>query len=308
MTHRRLLALLMALALLTGPAARADSETAKEDTGMLALQEMIVEMPPAGYDRPREGVAYPAFQKLTYYSRTAERDSRVNVLLPPGYTEEKTYPVLYILHGFYDNEDWMAREAVALPRILTNLQLDGQAEEMIVVLPYIFCSAELAWCTGMDLKNCLAYDNFVNDLTADLIPFIEDHFSVAPGRENAAITGFSMGGRESLFIGFTHPELFGWIGAVCPAPGLVKIPGSSMHPGQMSAAAMRFQRDQKPLALLISSSRADGVVSTSPDSYRAILRDNGEPFLTHVMASTGHDHTSVKPHLYNLFRLLFRGR
>ena len=59
----------------------------------------------------------------------------------------------------------------------------------------------MAWCTGMDLANCFAYDNFINDLTTDLMPFIEGSFSVAKGRENTAITGFSMGGRESLFIG-----------------------------------------------------------------------------------------------------------
>ncbi len=160
----RILGLLLAIALLAGIVTFAAAEPeAEEDTGMTTLQAMIAELPPAAYDEAREGVVYPSFQKYTYHSRTAGRDSRVNVLLPAGYTEERKYPVLYILHGFYDNEDWMAREVVGLSRILTNLQLDGQAEEMIVVLPYIFCSPDMAWCTGMDLKNCLAYDNFMED-------------------------------------------------------------------------------------------------------------------------------------------------
>ena len=293
-----LLALILAAgALLTG--------IAEEGPDMTALQPRITELPPAGYDQAREGVEYPAFRQYVYDSRTAGRKTPVNVLLPANYTEEKRYPVLYILHGFYDNQGWMARDIVGLSRILTNLQLDGEAEEMIVVLPYIFCSSEKPFCTGMDLENCLAYDNFINDLTTDLMPFIEAHFSVAQGRENTAITGFSMGGRESLFIGFRLPERFGYIGAVCPAPGLTKIPGSPMHPGQLTPAEMRFPEDLKPRVLLISSSKADGVVSSSPDSYRGILTDNGEPFLTHVLTATGHDHTSVKPHLYNFFRLLF---
>ena len=267
--------------------------------------DMIAELPPEGYDKPREGVIYPEFQKYTYYSTTAERDTNVNVLLPADYSGDKEYPVLYILHGFYDNEGWMVRSTVALSQILTNLQLDGEAEEMIVVLPYIFCSKELPYCTGMDLENCLAYDNFINDLTTDLMPFIAQNFSVAKGRENTAITGFSMGGRESLFIGFSRPELFGYIGAVCPAPGLVKIGGSAMHPGQMLPEDMRFD-GEKPAALLISSSKADGVVADSPDSYRRILDSNGEEYLSHIMSSTGHDHSSVKPHLYNWFRIIFR--
>ncbi len=277
----------------------------QEDIGMKKYADIMTELPPEGYDQERTGVTYPDFQKYSYYSQTAERDTNVNVLLPANYSEEKEYPVLYILHGFWDNEDWMARDIVSLSRILTNLQQDGEAEEMIVVLPYIFCSSDMPYCTGMDLANCLAYDNFINDMTTDLMPFIEKNFSIAKGRENTAVTGFSMGGRESLFIGFSHPELFGYIGAVCPAPGLVPVIGSPMHPGQMQPEDMKFAGD-KPYVLLISSSRSDGVVGDFPDSYRNILTENGEEYLSHVMENTGHEYSSVKPHLYNYFRMIFK--
>ncbi len=284
---------------------QSETTQVQEDIGMEKYADIITELPPEGYDQERAGVTYPDFQKYSYYSHTAERETNVNVLLPSGYSEDKEYPVLYILHGFWDNEDWMARDIVSLSRILTNLQQDGEAEEMIVVLPYIFCSKDMPYCTGMDLANCLAYDNFINDMTTDLMPFIEENFSAAKGRENTAITGFSMGGRESLFIGFSYPELFGYIGAVCPAPGLVPVSGSAMHPGQMQPEEMKFTED-KPYVLLISSSRSDSVVGDSPDSYRDILTENGEEYLSHVMASTGHDHSSVKPHLYNYFRMIFK--
>lgn len=82
--------------------------------------------------------------------------------------------------------------------MLTNLIADGEAEEMIVVLPYIYCSKDMPYCTGMDTTNTLNCDNFINDMMTDLIPFIEENFSVAKGRENTAVTGFSMGGREAL--------------------------------------------------------------------------------------------------------------
>ncbi|MBP1549694.1 MAG: hypothetical protein J6A05_06780 [Oscillospiraceae bacterium] len=281
------------------------TEATQEEIDMGQLQDMIVELMPSGYEDRREGVSYAEFQKLTYFSSTAERDTNVNVLLPPDYSEDKEYPVLYILHGFYDNEDWMTRSTVNLNTIYGNLLADGKAEEMIIVMPYIFCDKNMPWCTGMDLANCLAYDNFINDLTTDLMPFIESSFSVAKGRENTAITGFSMGGRESLFIGFKRPDLFGYVGAVCPAPGLVEIPGSPMHPGQMTADEMNFD-DEKPYIILVSSSQNDGVVGTSPDSYRDIMVANEVEYLSHVMKITGHDHTSVKPHLYNYLQLLFK--
>ena len=277
----------------------------QEEPYMKQFENSITELLPDGAEAKREGLTYPKFTKYSYFSKTAGRDTGVNVLLPPNYSEEKEYPVLYILHGFYDNESWMARPVVNLSTIYGNLLADGEAEEMIIVLPYIFCDKNMPYCTGMDLKNCLAYDNFINDLATDLMPFIESKFSVAKGRENTAITGFSMGGRESLFIGFERPDLFGYIGAVCPAPGLVKLPGSAMHPGQMKSEDMVFG-ENTPYVLFVSSSRSDGVVGSNPDNYRKIMIKNDVKFLSHVMNKTGHDHTSVKPHLYNYLKMLFK--
>ncbi len=281
------------------------AEEIQEVSYMKQFENIITELPPEGYEEQLEGVVYSEFEKYTYYSSTAERDTNVNVLLPPDYSEDKEYPVLYILHGFYDNEGWMARSVVNLSTIYGNLLANGEAEEMIIVLPYMFCDKNMPYCTGMDLANCLAYDNFINDLTTDLMPFIESEFSIAKGRENTAITGFSMGGRESLFIGFKRPDLFGYIGSVCGAPGLVEIPGSPMHPGQMTEEEMKFS-ENSPYLIFISSSKADGVVGSNPDNYRKIMTENGVEYLSHVMARTGHDHTSVKPHLYNFFKMLFK--
>lgn len=281
------------------------TEEIQEVPYMEQFSDIIVELPPDGYEEQLDGVVYSEFQKYTYYSSTAERETNVNVMLPPGYSEDKQYPVLYILHGFYDNEGWMARPVVNLSTIYGNLLANGEAEEMIIVLPYMFCDKNMPYCTGMDLANCLAYDNFINDLTTDLMPFIESTFSVAKGRENAAITGFSMGGRESLFIGFRRPDLFGYIGSVCGAPGLVEIPGSPMHPGQMTEDEMSFS-ENVPYLIFISSSKADSVVGSNPDNYRKIMTGNGVEYLSHVMARTGHDHTSVKPHLYNFLKMLFK--
>lgn len=259
-------------------------------------------MPPEEIFEKRDGAVYPMFEKHTYYSQTAERDTPVNVLLPEGYSEDKEYPVLYILHGYYDNQDWMAREIVHIPEMLSNLIADGAAKEMIVVLPYIYCSKDMPYCTGMDTQNTLNYDNFINDLMTDLMPFIESSFSVAKGRENTAITGFSMGGRESLFIGISHPETFGYIGAVCPAPGLTKGSGD---PWQLEESELAFS-ENAPQLLLISAAKHDGVVGSNPARYERIFTKNNTEHLWHTMSSTGHDASSVTPHLYNFFRMIFQ--
>ncbi|MDE6592303.1 MAG: esterase family protein [Oscillospiraceae bacterium] len=269
---------------------------------MEKIKDKLSEMPPEEILTEREGTVYPSFEKYTYYSNTAERDTPVNVLLPYDYSKEKEYPVLYILHGYYDNEDWMTRDIVHISTMLTNLAADGEAEEMIVVCPYIYCSKDMQYCTNMDAANTLNYDNFINDMMTDLMPFIEENFSAAKGRENTAITGFSMGGRESLFIGVSHPERFGYIGAVCAAPGLTEGTGD---PWMLKKDQLTFGED-KPELLLISAAEHDGVVGTNPMKYRMIFSNNGEDYIWHSMSQTGHDHSSVTPHLYNFFRMIFR--
>lgn len=276
-------------------------EPENEVSYMEKCKDIMTEIPPEAILSEREDAEYPSFEKHTYYSRTAERDTPVNVLLPANYSEDKRYPVLYILHGYYDNEDWMTRSIVHINTMLTNLVADGEAREMIVVCPYIYCSKDMQYCTGMDTQNTLNYDNFINDMMTDLMPFIEEKFPVATGRENTAITGFSMGGRESLFIGVSHPEKFGYIGAVCAAPGLTEGTGS---PWMLKEEQLTFG-ESKPRLLLLSAAEHDGVVGTNPAKYLDIFTKNGDEALWHSMSSTGHDHSSVTPHLYNLFRMIF---
>lgn len=190
--------------------------------------------------------------------------------------------------------------------MLANLQAQGLAKEMIIVLPYIFCNKELDHCTGMDLVNANSYDNFINDLVLDVKPFVEKTFSVATGRENTAVTGFSMGGKEALFISFARPDLFGYVGAACPAPGLVEIPGSSLHPGQIKEEELAYPEDMKPEVVFVTSSLADGVVGSAPKSYIDMMTKNGTAHIWHLLEDTWHDHTSVKPHLYNYLRMIFQ--
>lgn len=276
--------------------------TEPEETYMKKMGDIMAEMPPKEILTKREDITYPKFEKFHYYSSTAERDTPVNVLLPADYSEDKEYPVLYILHGYWDNEDWMARDVVHISTMLTNLVADGEAQEMIVVLPYIYCSKDMQYCTGMDTQNTLNYDNFINDMMTGLMPFIEETFPTAKGRENTAITGFSMGARESLFIGFSHPEIFGYIGGVCAAPGLIKGTGD---PYQLEPSEFCFT-DITPYLLLLSAAENDGTVGGNPAAYERMLTRNGTEHLWHTMSSTGHDASSVTPHLYNFMRMIFR--
>ena len=268
---------------------------------MKKYRDLLEEKAPESVLKKREGVSYPSFRKYSYFSRTAGRDTPVNVLLPQGYSEDKRYPVLYLMHGYWSDENWMSDERVHISEMLTNLIADGKAAEMIIVCPYIYCSKDRPRCTAMDYENSAAYDNFINDLRTDLMPFIESSFSVLTERESTAITGFSMGGREALFIGFSMPERFGYIGAVCPAPGLVR---GTESPFNLEFADLIFVHDA-PKVLLLSAAADDNVVRGCPELYHRLFTENGTEHIWHHINGTGHDADSVIPHLYNFFRMIF---
>ena len=268
------------------------------------VRNNISEYALSGITEEHSGVEYGTLTKYQYYSTTRERMTNVNVLLPPGYNENEKYPVLYAMHGYWETEDSLAAMSSART-MLGNLIAQGEAKKMIVVFPYIYTSKTQEACSGLNLENSLNYDNFINDLVTDLMPYIEKNFSVKTGRENTAITGFSMGGRESLFIGLTRSDLFAYVGAACPAPGLTPGTDLSMHPGQLQENQLKPAHNS-PYLLMITGGGKDGTVGSQPSAYHNILTSNGVDHVWHYVTTGGHDSSSVQPHFYNYLRYIFK--
>jgi len=273
--------------------------TAYMNNVKLAMSEYAA----SGITDEKAGVEYGTLTKYQYYSTTRERQTNVNVLLPPGYSENEKYPVLYAMHGFWENEDALVKMG-SVRTMLGNLIAEGKAKKMIVVFPYIYTSKTQESCSGLDLANSLNYDNFINDLKTDLMPYIESNFPVKTGRNNTAITGFSMGGRESLFIGMTLSDTFGFVGAACPAPGLTPGTDINLHPGQLQENELK-PFGQTPYLTMITAGGNDGVVGSSPSSYSSILSKNGVEHIWHSVSTGSHDASSVQPHFYNYLRAIF---
>jgi enterochelin esterase-like enzyme len=268
---------------------------------MEAARKDLLHKEPASSTKENTGVNYGAYKKETIYSEVCKRKKSMNVLLPAGYTTEKKYPVLYVLHGYGGDENTMTEMGDASLRIryiVGNAIAEGEAEEMIVVFPDVYASTTQDKCSGMDAANNAAYDNFINLLVKDFMPYIEKNYSVKTGPENTAITGGSMGGRESLYIGFMRPDLFGYIGAMCPAPGVA--------PGMMTEQQFRFG-DQKPYLLMITAGSDDTVVYQTPVAYHDLLDKNGVDHVWHYVQGGDHVGKSIRPHMYTFVRYLFKG-
>jgi len=256
--------------------------------------------PPLGFDRRQEGVAYGTTLFKTYLSRTTGTFRKVLVILPPDYTAEKTYPVLYLLHGIGgDHSEW----SHGVPEVITgNLLASGEAPEMIVVMPNVRARKNDA-ANPSDIYtpgHFAAFDNFINDLTNDLMPFIKENFSVAQGRENTAVAGLSMGGREALYIGLSLPDTFGYVGAFCPAPGVLPYHAEK---GLFQPADFKATEGYDSY-ILINAGASDGVVGQWPETYAKTLQDNGTDATFYVMPG-GHDFTVWKHGLYNFAKRIF---
>lgn len=122
------------------------------------------------------------------------------VYTPPGYDQNPTarYPVLYLLHGSNDTAaGWT--DAGQANIILDNLIAEKKVVPMIVVMP---------WGHAVPYGQPNNDPTFERYLLQDVMPTAEKNYRVAPGRENRAIFGLSMGGGQALSIGFGHVDLF----------------------------------------------------------------------------------------------------
>jgi enterochelin esterase-like enzyme len=153
-----------------------------------------------------------------YKSAIAEDDRDYYVYTPPGYdpTAKKTYPVLYLLHGFSDDASgWTAVGRANV--ILDNLIAAGKVKPMIVVMPLGYGTMEMirlgwtAWDhTEVRDRN---FSKFREALLTEVMPRIESEYRTTNDGNSRAIAGLSMGGSESLLTGLNHLDKFAWIGA-----------------------------------------------------------------------------------------------
>lgn len=177
---------------------------------------------PKGFDRLRESVPKGQVQSEEYDSKTLGFKRPVRVYTPPGYTKDKKYPVLYLLHGAGDTEAGWVRKGSA-DVIMDNLYADKKAVPMIVVMPYGFTNRpgepnRRARDMSVEARQKMV-KAFEDDLLKDLIPFIESHYSVVADAKHRAIAGLSMGGGQTLRIGPMHADLFAYVAAFSAGMG-----------------------------------------------------------------------------------------
>jgi enterochelin esterase family protein len=205
-----------------------------------------------------EDVPHGDLQRHLYNSAIGGDERNFTVYTPPGYdpASHKRYPVLYLLHGFTDDDTaWVQTGRANI--ILDNLIAHGLAKPMIVVMPLGYGDTDVLKLTDnanrkvdqdpLWQKNL---DRFTPMLLNEIMPQVEKEYHVATGPKNTAIAGLSMGGSESLITGLNHLDRFGWIGAFSTG-GLTNYP--TRFP------ALNFDNNKKIHLLWIACGHEDGL-------------------------------------------------
>jgi enterochelin esterase-like enzyme len=249
--------------------------------------------PPEGFDKPREGIAHGNIETVEYDSKSVGNKRKVLVYTPPGYSAEKKYPVLYLLHGIGgDEEEW--RRGGHPEIILDNLIAENKAVPMLIVMPNGRAQPDDRPGTNA-MATAPAFAKFDKDLLGDLIPFIQSKYSVKTDRESRALAGLSMGGGQTLNFGLGNLDTFAWIGGFSSAPNTK--PPAELVPDPENA--------KKQLKLLyISCGNKDGLIRIS-QGVHAYLKEHDVPHIWHV-DEHAHDFHHWKNSLYHFSQLIFK--
>ena len=239
-----------------------------------------------------------------YFSKVTGTWRRAYVYAPPDYdANTKTkYPVLYLLHGWGEDEQgWQAQGHVDV--IMDNLIAEKKARPMIIVMDNLnavkpgesaalyFARGSLTQAVpqpppapgaapagraagpGRGGRGSLASSVFTDMMLTDLIPMVERTFRVAPGRDNRAMAGLSMGGAQTFGTALANLDKFAYLGGFRGSSGGRGGFDPKTANDGVFADATAFNRKVKVLFLGIGSAEGAGTKTFSDQLTQAGVKN-----------------------------------
>jgi len=262
---------------------------------MPVFSQGIVKPASPGFDIENMEIPHGKIDTISYYSKTVGSNRKAITYTPPGYSKNRKYPVLYLLHGIGgDEREWLNGGKPQV--ILDNLYASGKLEPMIVVMPNgRAMKDDRAVGNIMSKDKIEAFSTFEKDLLNDLIPFVEKNFSVHKDRKHRAIAGLSMGGGQSLNFGLANLQKFAWIAGFSSAPNTK--PPKELVPDPVKAKDMLK-------VLFISCGASDNLIINSKRTHDYLVINN-VPHIYFIEPGV-HDFKVWKNGLYMFSQLLFK--
>jgi enterochelin esterase-like enzyme len=265
-------------------------------------------------------VPHGNMQQILFPSKSTNTSRAAFVYTPPGYEGGKTkYPVLYLQHGWGENEtSWGIQGKANL--IMDNMIAEGRIKPFIVVMTYGMTNTGARPGFGPrppagnrsdstrtatpgsnrsdstrtpppgGMASMIANNGFETVLVDELIPYVDAHFRTIAKRDGRAMAGLSMGGAETHFITLNKPEVFGYWGL---------LSGGNYTPAELKDKA-------KPKLIFMSyGSKETGGANGLP-KVEADLKAAGYKVATYVSPGTAHEFLSWRRSLYQMAPLLFK--
>jgi enterochelin esterase-like enzyme len=161
---------------------------------------------PAYYDA--RNVPHGSVTRHVYHSDVTKGERELYVYTPPGYDRSKTYPVLYLVGGSGDlPQNWIYEGRANF--IMDNLLAEGKVVPMVIAIPN-----NQVIHRNNPKHTDLTFDLFEAELRQSVIPLVEHEYNVRKDPRGRALSGLSMGGRHTMFIGFRSLDLFGNFGVL----------------------------------------------------------------------------------------------
>ena len=167
------------------------------------------------------------YDNLSIPSKILKGDRKFAIYLPPDYeTSQRSYPVLYLLHGAGDDQTGWVQFGEVL-NITDKAIRDGAATPMIIVMPDANTGKRGYF---NDIKGDWRYEDFFFE---EFLPYVEKTYRIKKEKRYRAIAGLSMGGGGSFMYALHHPELFS---SACPLSAYI-------GPLTLNEAMDRLKRD-----------------------------------------------------------------
>ncbi|MDR0743727.1 MAG: esterase family protein [Tannerella sp.] len=153
------------------------------------------------------------FETRTVKSEILKAERKYSIYLPPGYNDtDRSYPVLYLLHGAGDDHTgWVQFGQVQ--HIADKVIASGSAGPMIIVMPDANTGKRGYF---NDIKGDFNYEDF---FFKELIPHVEKIYRVRSERRYRAVAGLSMGGGGTVFYSLHRPDMFAAAAPLSAATG-----------------------------------------------------------------------------------------
>lgn len=170
-------------------------------TAMPPYSQLVVHGNEAAYYDARP-VPHGSITRHIYTSQVTQGERELYVYTPPGYNADNKYPVLYLVGGSGElPSNWVYDGRVNF--IMDNLLAEGKAEPMIIAIP----NNQVIHRNHPQHAE-LTFDIFEKELRDHVVPLVDQSYSTIASPDGRALSGLSMGGRHSMFIGFRSLDLF----------------------------------------------------------------------------------------------------